>query len=315
MKILFLQAVHTETDDRVAYHQRVSLEQAGHVCDYASISDDIKTIPDVVICDTPVAIKYARQKLGRHIPIIYDVTEWYPSKKNMRNVPCLLKPLKCCILVLANIWAGCVSNAFIFGEYHKARPFRCLFPWKKYLLLPYYPSLTYIQPSPPCPIDNELRLFYAGPKTKEKGYYRAQQVAHLCETRMPDKKIVFTAVEGLTFEDFCRQITHQDLFLDLRDNDMENTRCLPIKLFYYLAAGRPVVYSDLKAIRHSVPNIINDSLVAPNDLERAADRICDCVSSTEHYQTLCMRNRKLAENIYNWELQSERFVQFVEQVV
>ena len=314
LKVLFVQAAHTATDDRVAYHQRVSLEQAGYWCDYVFVSDTIKTDPDIIICDNPVAIRYARQRFGRHIPLIYDVTEWYPSKKNLHNVSWLLRPLKWCVLLLASLWAGCTADAFIFGEYHKARPFRFFFPRKKHLLLPYYPSLRYVNPLPPRRIDDELRLFYAGPQTEEKGFLRAQELARICEQRLPDKKVIFTAVEGLPFEEFCQQIARQDIFLDLRDNDAENTRCLPIKLFYYLAAGRPVIYSDLKAIRHGVPEIVSDSLVVPNDLQRAADIICAYAASPERYQAVCKRNRQLAEDHYNWDAQSGRFVQFVEQL-
>lgn len=301
-------------DDRVGFHQRVSLEQAGHICAFASYVSPRAPIPDRIICDTPKAIRIARKAFGRKVQIIYDVTEWYPSKKYLWNVPAWRKPLMFCAMIGASLWAGCATNAFIFGEAHKAKPFRRLFPWKKYLFLPYYPSLQYIPSSAPRPIEDEVRLFYAGPKTQEKGYFRAIEVAKKCETKMPGKKVVFTAVEGVSFEDFCREITLHDFCLDLRDNDFENTRCLPIKLFYYLAAGKPVVYSDLKAIRHGVPEIVNDSLVDPDDIERAADSIVALTSSPEKYLAICRRNRELAESTYNWESQHERFVQFVEQL-
>ena len=290
------------------------MEQAGHQCEYASIYDDIKETPDVVICDYPIAIKRARQLFGRRIPIIYDITEWYPSKKNLRHEPAWLRPLKFCILVLASLWAGYIVTAFIFGEYHKAKPFRFFFPRKRSLLLPYYPSLQYIRPTAPHRLTDEVRLFYAGPKTKEKGFERVQRVAQLCQERLPDKLIRLTALENVAFTDFCTTITQQDFFLDLRDDDIENTRCLPIKLFYYMAASKPVVYSDLKAIRHGVPEIAEDALVRPDDIARAAEIICRYVAQPTQYEQICRRNRQLIENKYNWELQSESFVQFVESV-
>lgn len=315
MKVLFLQAVHTKTDDRVAYHQRVSLEQSGVLCYYASIYDNITESPDVVICDYPIAIKRARQLFCRHIPIIYDITEWYPSKKNLRYEPLWFRPLKFCILVLVNLWAGCAATAFIFGEYHKAKPFRFFFPWKRSLLLPYYPSLQYIHPTAPRKLTNEVHLFYAGPKTKEKGFERVQRVVQLCKELLTDKLIKLTAIENVAFNDFCETITKQDFFLDLRDDDIENTHCLPIKLFYYMAAGRPVIYSDLKAIRHGLPEIVEDSLVRPDDITRAAKLICQYVAHPELYEQICYRNKQLIENKYNWELQSKSFVQFIENVV
>ena len=81
-----------------------------------------------------------------------------------------------------------------------------------------------------------------------------------------------------------------------------------------MAAGRPVIYSDLKAIRKSVPEIVNHSLVQPKDEERAAEIICNLVAQPEEYQSICMRNRQLIEEKYNWDKQSQNFVQFVEQI-
>ena len=280
---------------------------------FACSIEEIKERPDVIICDTPVAIWRIRRYFGRHIRVVYDITEFYPSKKNVRNVSLLLKPLKYILLKLVFLWAGVAADDFIFGEYHKSRAFRFLFPWKRSLLLPYYPSLHYISPRPAHPLGDEVRLFYAGPQTAEKGFERVKQVLQKCQERLPDKHIVFQTVNGVVFEEFCKIITEQDVFLDLRDTDRENTRCLPIKLFYYMAAGRPVIYSDLKSIRIGVPEIANDSLIDPENLERAVEMICEWVAHPDVYLSQCARNRQLAENCYNWEKQSETFIQFIEQ--
>lgn len=311
MRVLFLQTAHMQDDDRVNYHQRVNLERAGLSCAFAASPVEEKECPDVVICDTPKAIWESRKAFKQRAKIIYDITEWYPSKKNLRNEPRWLRPFKWCVLVLANFYAGCAADAFIFGEEYKAKPFRTLFPRKHALDLPYYPSLQYIHPTIPSEIKEKVRLFYAGPQTKEKGYHRVQLVAQRCQSKLPDKDIVLTEISQVPFEEFCSVITQADFFLDLRDDDVENTHCLPIKLFYYMAAGRPVIYSDLKAIRHGVPEIAEDSLVKPGDITRAADMICDYVNHPDRYRQIGKRNRDLIEQKYNWEIQNTRFVQFV----
>lgn len=311
MKILFLQTAHSEYDDRVHYHQRACLEQVGHTCAFASSAKGIKDIPDVVICDTPRAIQMARRRFGYKAAVVYDITEWYPSKKNLRNTTRWQRPIKWCVLACVNLYAGWAADAFIFGEHYKALPFRILFAWKRSLLLPYYPLLRYVQASKPTSLSHEVRLFYAGKRTLEKGFFRAQQVAKICQSLLPDRNVEFTAIDGLSFEDFCREITCHDFFLDLRSADAENTRCLPIKLFYYMAAGRPVIYSDLKAIRRGVHEIADDSLVKPTDLECAAKMICALVEQPERYKMICERNRHLIENKYNWDLQNDDFVRFI----
>ena len=314
MKVLFFQTVHTADDDRIRYHQRVSLEQAGHTCSYASRAEEIDARPDIVICDTPVAIRKVRKALGRRTHVVYDITEWYPSKKNIRFTPLLLKPFKYCLLMFANYWAGWSADRFIFGEKDKARPFRFLFPWKQYIYLPYYPSLRYIRPSAPSGLKDEVRLFYAGPQTAEKGFERVQRITQACQSRMPDRRVTLTTLYGVPFDTFCEEITRQDFFLDLRNTDPENTRCLPIKLFYYMAAGRPVIYSDLKAIRKGVPEIAADSLFDPDDCDKIVRFITQTVSSPERYNELCIRNRQLAEERYNWERIAADFVEFTEKM-
>lgn len=314
MNILFFQTAHSRNDDRVKYHQWRSLEEAGHSCCFASTAMDICNIPDVVICDNPVALWRARKALPSHVTMVYDITEWYPSKKNLRSVSGWLRPFKWLILLVANYWAGWSANAFLFGEFYKARPFRILFPWKQYMWLPYYPSLHYIQHTQPPTLTQQVRLLYAGPKTAEKGYNRIHELVRICETELPDWEIILTTINNLSFEDFCSEISHHDIFLDLRDADAENTRCLPIKLFYYMAAGRPVIYSDLRAICQGVPEIIEDSLVLPNDLQRAAAMICELVKEPAKYKAICKRNRQLAEKKYNWESQKAAFVQFIQKL-
>ena len=316
MKVLFLQTVHTKDDDRIRYHQQMSLVKAGHDCIFASSTKTLKESDsfDIAICDTPKAVWQAKHFLGHSTKIVYDITEWYPSKKNMRNASLLLKPLKWCVLLLASLYVGCTADAFLFGEYHKAVPFQRLFPWKRTLDLTYYPSLHYIPAIKPREITDEVRLFYAGRKTREKGFERVVKVKKKCQEKMPNMHIVLNTLNGVSFEQFCETITTQDFFLDLRDDDMENTRCLPIKLFYYLAAGRPIVYSDLKAIRRAVPEVVNDSLVKPDDIDSAAQLICHLVTHPEEYEAICIRNRRLAEEKYNWSQIENKFVEFIEKL-
>ena len=314
VRVLFFQTVHPADDDRVYYHQRVSLEQAGHSCAFACSLDDVHDRPNVVICDTPVAVWRIRKRFGRKVRVLFDITEFYPSKKNLRTIHPIFRPLKYCVLKLANLWAGCSADGFLFGEYDKAVLFRRWFSRKPYMMLPYYPSLRYIHPTAPRMLDKEVRLFYAGPQTAEKGYKRVQQIAQECQAQMPDKKVVLTTLYNVSFESFCQVITEQDIFLDLRDADRENTRCLPIKLFYYLAAGRPVIYSDLKAIRRAVPEITDDSLFVPSEIQTIVRRIQELVQQPKVYQSICERNRQLASTRFNWETNQAEFIEFIEKM-
>ena len=126
-RIIFLQAAHTAVDERVRHHQARTLEESGHTVEVYGLDSFFSFAlkqADIYIVDTPKALWKVRRTSAQ---IVYDITEWYPSKKNLRNIR-LGKCIKAFILLLANIWAGCRANAFIFGDVDMARPFRLLFP-------------------------------------------------------------------------------------------------------------------------------------------------------------------------------------------
>lgn len=353
-KVIFFQAAHRADDDRVCYHQQKSLMAAGFAVDFIPAADyaRLEAFAEmdehlIVVCDTPVAIWKAR-RLKRAV-IVYDVTEWYPSKKNLRSVTWYRRPIKAIVLAAANLWAGAASDAFLFGEYHKTFPLRYLFPWKRQMMLSYYPSKQYIFPLYPyatSDLSRQIRLFYAGPRTKEKGYFRVLELARTMAERNPQLQVRLTVVTDLSediademkletqvkkvlgeemknlsvilkdrlpFEDFCREICRHDIMLDLRSDDVENTRCLPIKLFYYLAAARPVIYSSLRAIRRAVPEL-TESLFSPDDIGGMADAIEKLIRYPQYFNYLCERNRHLYVDYFNWEKQEKQFVQFMRRL-
>jgi glycosyltransferase involved in cell wall biosynthesis len=267
--------------------------------------------------------------------ILYDITEWYPSKKNLRGLPLYHKVFKFFLLAGASILTGFIVSGFIFGEYYKALPFRRLFFWKKYIYLPYYAHTENIACYPARDIRRECVLLYAGHLTREKGFYTVLDTATECARLMPDTHIILRLISNdtlpasctaileafttnftiehiplLPFHDFCAETGKADICLDLRSIDWENNRCLPVKLFYYLAAGRPVIYSNLKAIRKDVPEIESISALA-NSAHDAVRAIMDYVTDSEKYKTHCLRTRELAEKKYNWDKYEKIFVNFI----
>lgn len=365
MKVVFLLTAHAADDDRVWYHQVPSLLQ--HNCEVAVIAPRVAQLssplmriynpeilsrqqlirhlaellleqhPDVVIGDTPMALCGAltyRRKNHTACRILYDVTEWYPSKKNVRNLGLVRRLLKRTILCAFNVYVNCLADGFVFGEKYKSLPFRRLFPHKPYVYVSYYPDLKYIPSSQHSALNDEVRLFYSGPLTEEKGFPHVLASAAMVARRHPDWKVnlkVLTADHPCVhaelpgnlsldiqpyqlFEPFCQTLAEQDLFLDLRSTDRENRKCLPIKLFYYMAVGRPVIYSNLDAIEDGCPEIGQfGHLVDPKDECSVADTIERYVLHPDEYQQHCDAARRLAEQKYYWKAIEADFVRFILQ--
>lgn len=372
MKTTFLTSAHSPYDDRIFYHQAKSLVSNGDEVEIISstvdLVKDVESIslncfygneltkkekvnafierltdgkPDVVICSGPIAVVAAwqyRKYSSSKTKIVYDVTEWYPSKKNLVNFRFPVKWFQFIKLLLFNFGVSFYVDAFLFGEYYKSKPYRFLFPWKPYTFLSYYPDLKYIPYKEPALQKDFLRLSYSGKISFEKGFGSFINVLkELCDSNRQLKielkiigwfdekdeaecqrlisslsqRIRIKEYERQDFDEFLELINDSDFFLDLRSDDLENQRCLPIKLFYYAALGRPVIFSKLKAIRKEVEIGYLGILVPPTDAKLVARFIEICVDHPDLYAYYCNEARHLAETKYNWQQIEPSFLNFI----
>ena len=116
----------------------------------------------------------------------------------------------------------------------------------------------------------------------------------------------------MPFLEFCKTIGKTHLFIDLRKKDFENTHCLPIKLFYYLACGRPVIYSNLKSIRKEIKNFNFGYVCEPDDLQSIADHIVEYIVHPDMYFEHTKNALIASKSIYDWNLIDKQFVSFIE---
>ncbi len=370
-KIALLNTWHNSYDDRVFYHQAKSLAESGYtvliisakeemVEEHGNITinsfngsnlnrnDKIKKIidyleafsPVCIICDSPLAVTASyKYKKNHPVKIVYDITEWYPSKIHLQYTKGLKKLFRFFALVLVNLSAGLKSDSFIFGEYYKSIEYRMLFRWKPYARIPYYPDTDYIQYFPLEEIKTEINLLYSGKINADKGIDTVikaiKQAAVQCPEIQFKLKIIgnfpttedqscfsnltarlttnihISIVDSLPFPEFCKTIGDTHLFFDLRKRDFENTHCLPIKLFYYLGCGRPVIYSDLKAIRKEVMNINFGYLCNPNDIHSVAGHIMDYINQPGLYTEHATNALNISKAKYNWNAIENDFISFI----
>ena len=190
----------------------------------------------------------------------------------------------------------------------------------------------YIKPNSLREIDSECRVLYAGPLTKEKGWERVMETMCGIAQKMPQMRFKLDVIsrnsiaefvkpenlqvevlQFMPFEKFCEQITKYDLFLDLRDMDFENRRCLPIKLFYYMACGRPSIYSNLKAIKNGVPEFESCVQLVDNTVQ-AIEAISEYIINKELYHQHCSNALKLSKDKYNWAIIKKDFLSLMNEL-
>jgi len=373
MNIAFLTSGHEPFDDRIFYHMARSLADHNNKVVIISSKVDLNGLeegimlncfagdmltkkgkirtfkerltvfnPDTIICSEPLpllAAKHYKNEMHEKIRIIYDITEWYPSKKNLAPHNYLLRPAFFIKLLLFNFYAARNADSFIFGEWYKSRAYRFLFPGKPFIFSSYYPDLKYVPYCEPAMLQSKLRLSYSGKISIEKGFgnfisvintliklnreikielkiigwYGNDNDKYECESLLKSisPNIPVKIFEKQNFKSFIELIKDTDIFLDLRLNDFENNHCLPIKLFYYAALGRPVIHTDLKAIRKEVDAEIFGFLVKPDDYEAIGRIILNYFVDVDLYLNHCLNARMLAETKYNWKENEPQFIKFL----
>ena len=374
-KIAFVTTAHSGFDDRIFYHQAKSLADKNFQTliissfdegEYNSVNinvvgfkgDSITKIekvrkiqtlltefdPEIIICSEPLAViaanKYRKSEKLK-VKIIYDITEWYPSKKNLLGTSGIKRITTILKLSVFNLFASGFVNGFIFGERYKKFPYKLLFPFKKSIQITYFTDLKYISYTVPTP-HNYICLGYTGKISAEKGIFNfinsIKILNHLKPELLVKLKIIgwfqdkteeekiINQIKGLNvvsidilelqkFEEFSKAIQDVDIFFDLRYTDFENQHCLPIKLFYYAACGRPVIYSNLKAIRKEVDISSFGHLVEPENSNEIAKIIANYAENNDYYMTHCFNARNLAETKYNWSIIEPSFLNFINELL
>jgi glycosyltransferase involved in cell wall biosynthesis len=369
--VAFLTSSHSPFDDRIFHHQAKSLAQSFKVViisgaetrsatveNISIVSDNNHGLnrkkkieffkqslnpfnPELIICSEPLpiiaALKY-KKAVHQRVKIIYDITEWYPSKKNLEGLTAFQRIITFIKLLFVNLYASSRCDGFIFGEHYKSLPYRFLFGYKKWSLVSYYPDLKYINYQESELNPEKICLGYTGKISEEKGIRNFFAMATALKRKRPEIKaklkiigwcldsternrfeklcreaenIEIEILDKQAFETFSDQLHDVDILFDLRKLDFENNHCLAIKVFYYAACGKPVIYSEIKAIKRDIDVNKFGCFVDPTDSGLIADHIINYIEHPDLYRQHSQVARKLAEEKYNWGIIEARFVDYI----
>ncbi len=371
-KILFLTTAHRHDDDRIFYHQAKALHEEGYQVKICSLSSEfhgtvngiqiesyavlersfsekkgildklcLEYQPDAVICSEPLAVIAAKSiRQNKKASIIYDITEWYPSMRMVEQFSFPLNILHAVKFFIIQLYAGFITTHYIFGEDTKKFPLAYFFPFKKSIVLPYYPDDVYIKQNIKSLKHGEITLCYTGQFSEEKGignFFAAadslrKKASHLTisilliggSRKEKDEKYFSEQIKKYQFENikiekptsfqaFTEAYAEADICFDLRTLNYENHHCLPIKIFYYAASGKPVIYTNLKATRQHVDVSKFGFLVDPENPDEISECILKYVNDPQFYSEHARNARKEYEKKYNWNGIKDKFVNFVKK--
>lgn len=89
----------------------------------------------------------------------------------------------------------------------------------------------------------------------------------------------------------------------------------PIKLFEYLACGRPVIASRVDGVKEIIEEGQCGYLFEAGNAEELAKRIIQSYQERETLQEMGLRGRKLVESKYTWRATAERIIKVLNEVV
>lgn len=297
--------------------------------------------PDCIICSEPLAVISTKEISKRKkVSVIYDITEWYPSMRMVERFNFPLNILHAFKFFFVQLYAGFLSTHYIFGEETKKFPLAYLFPFKKRIFLPYYPDESYINQNIKKLTPNKITLCYTGQFSEEKGVGNFFEAVAGLQNKKPDLNVHILLIGGArkekdakyfeslieryqfknikianptSFETFTQSYADADVCFDLRSVNYENHHCLPIKIFYYAASGKPVIYSDLKATRKHLDIYKFGFLVNPSDADAISNHIIEYLDDPYLYSQHAHTARAEYENKYNWGIIRGTFLDFIKQ--
>jgi glycosyltransferase involved in cell wall biosynthesis len=370
MNICILTSGHPPFDERIFWKFALSLNENGFntaiICSTMDISREEKGIilkgfqseniskrekitklkellceynPSQIICCEPVTIIAAseyRNEQRKECRIISDVTEWYPENVAHKKKG-FARYLTFILLYFFNIYASSKADVIIIGERAKAKRYKFIAPFKKQVIIGYYPVLKYFGYSL-TPVENELVLCYAGLISFERGIKTLLKTAVKIAEKYPIIKIKVkfigkfqSSVEErelkkytetlknvkveyagwTTYDRISGLLKDVHICFDLRIKNFIYKNSLPIKIFEYMAAGKPFIYTDINPIREELHYDYCGQLVNPYDINEITEAVEKYIKDRELLTIHSVNGRRIIEQEKNWEKESLKLISLV----
>jgi glycosyltransferase involved in cell wall biosynthesis len=299
--------------------------------------------PDLIICSEMLPV-FAALKFRKQNPstkIILDISEWFPENVAFKFTG-LKRWIKYFQLLIPYLFILQKVDHLIIGEVSKSKRYDFLASSKPKTIIGYYPILKYFNYKKPDLSKEEIVLGYAGVITFERGIINLLNVCKSITGKYSKKKFKlllfgkFTyqneeaefkkristtnnlEVEFVNWTDYDKMssvIERMDICFDLRVRNFIYSNSLPIKLFEYMACGKPFIYSDVKPIRDEIDFEKYGFLVNPDDESEIIKAIENYLINPELANQHSMNARKLIEENKNWESESKKLIEMVNKLL
>ncbi len=299
--------------------------------------------PAVIICAEPFTIfsayKY-KKSYKKNCKIISDITEWYPENVASKLIG-IKKILTYILLFKMNILASNLADALIIGEVTKAGRYNVFASQKPKTIIGYYPILKYFNYSPPMFNGKVVTFCYAGLINFDRGILTLLEAARRIASQHRELKVRLKIIGRFQYEEeekkfdeliesednieviksgwtqyngISENLSETDICFDLRKPTFIYKNSLPIKIFEYMACGKPFIFSDILPIRKELEYSKFGFLVNPEDIDAIVNQIENYINNAELLKLHSLNCRHEIESGKNWESESKKLIDFIASI-
>lgn len=299
--------------------------------------------PDLIISSEmlPLFAALKIKKQNNNIKIVLDITEWYPENVAFKYNG-LKRWIKYFQLFIPYFYALQKVDHLIIGEKAKKKRYDLIARKKDKTIIGYYPVLRYFNYKAPDFSKEEIVFGYAGVITFERGIVRLLNIAIKIANKYPKKhfklllfgrftykheenefkdRIVSLTnldieyAEWTDYDKMSSVIEKMDLCFDLRLRNFIYCNSLPIKIFEYMACGKPFIYSKINPIVEELDYNKFGFLVDPENENEIIGVIEKYLTTPQIAIQQSQNSRKLIEESNNWETESKKLIKLVEKLL
>ncbi len=298
--------------------------------------------PDFIICCEPLSVLAAhryRKSLSKRPIIFSDITEWYPENVAFKKYG-VKKLIYYFALYLFNIYAANLADRLIIGESSKMKRYNLITPTKPKIIIGYYPPKEFFQYSKPNQTLDRFTVCFSGIISKGRGINNVLSAIEMLSVRNPKVKIKLKIIGKFTsdiekekfeermktnlnyklemlgwsdYTEFSNLLEDVDVCLDLREKNFIYNNSLPIKIFDYLACGKPIIYSNIKSLQNETFVESTGYLVDPANTNEVVEKLEIYLKDNDLLSKHSKTARKLFEERFNWENIEKTLVDFIKQ--
>lgn len=298
---------------------------------------------DLIICCEPFPILAAHKfrKEKRTCKIISDITEWYPYSSHYRVYTGLKKFTMYAIHFLFNVYVSNLVDHLIISEKLKAKPYKIFAPLKKQTVIGHYPPKIFFNFHPVTLKTDQLTICFAGSFIEERGFNRILLLSNYLAEKFPSlkinllligdfesesekewfnnfplkKNVIVQLKERVSYNLYNELLAEADICIDLRSKTRMRDKSIPIKIFDYMACGKPVIFSNVKAF-NDFPEIPEfGHLVQPDDYQSILRIIEKYLRDPALLSQHSLNARRLFEEKFNWEISEKVLLKVIEDLI